>query len=56
MHAGLQNLSAGAGLFGLIPQNIRDATAGIASAIADPLDQMAKGVQGAANDIIKQFS
>lgn len=55
MTSQLKDLGNAKGVLGLIPKEWRQAGAGIASAIADPLDQMADAVQDQANKIAKEF-
>ena len=47
--------SDNAGIFNVIPKEIRQAASGIVSAAADPLDNLIDNVQGNVNDAIKQF-
>ncbi len=42
------------GLFALIPQNIRQATAGLAKSLSDPLNKAADKLQENVNQALKQ--
>ena len=45
----LKNFSGDAGIFNVIPQDIRTLTGGFVSAVADPLNTMANDIQAGVN-------
>jgi hypothetical protein len=51
----LKNFSGDAGIFNVIPQDIRTLTGGFVSAVADPLNTMANDIQAGVNQQISNF-
>lgn len=44
-----------AGIFNVIPKDIRKMTSGLVSAVADPLNVVVDQLQGNANNLLKEF-